>query len=358
MPRSAGADYDRVVPAFPVRSVTRARRLFGSCLVLAAALVAGACSGQAQDTAEEGVTGVRSSSPGCSNVPSPGSRAVSLRYDGVDRTYDIVVPDTRAGEPMAVVMGYHGFGNSAQEQATVSGLADRALAEGFVAVFPHGTDSEGSTPAYFNLETVDEPSLADDVGFTAALLDDVEADVCVDRTRIFAMGLSNGGMFVSTLACALGERIAAVAPVAGVHLLPDCDGRPVPIIVTHGTADPVVPFDDGGGGLVALADLLGLTGAAASQLRMFEAVVETPATSWVESWAKHNGCSLDAPEVTVVETGVERTAYAGCDAGGDVVLQAVEGGGHDWPTAPGLDATTRALEFFRDHPLPAGALEG
>ena len=348
------------MPALPVRPRTRARRLFASCLVLAAALAAGACSGQTQgtSTSEESTTGVHSSSAGCGNAPSPGSRAVSLRHDGVDRTYEIVVPDTQPGEPMAVVLGYHGFGNSAQELATVSGLADRALADGFVAVFPQGTDSEGSTPAYFNLETVDEPSLADDVGFTAALLDDVEADVCVDRTRIFAMGLSNGGMFASTLACALGDRIAAVAPVAGVHLLPDCDGRPVPIIVTHGTADPVVPFDDGGGGLVALADLLGLTGAAASQLRMFEAVVETPATSWVESWAKHNGCSLDAPEVTVVETGVERTAYAGCDAGGDVVLQAIEGGGHDWPTAPGLDATARALEFFRHHPLPADALEG
>ncbi len=308
-------DYDRVVPALPVRFVTWARRLFGSCLLVAAALVAGACSGQTQGTTEAGATGARSSSTGCDSAPSPGSRAVSLRHDGVDRTYDIVVPDTRAGEPMAVVMGYHGFGSSAQEQAAASGLTDRALAEGFVAVFPHGSDSEGSTPAYFNVETVDDPSLADDVGFTAALLDDVESDVCVDRTRIFAMGMSNGGMFVSTLACALGDRIAAVAPVAGVHLLPECDGRPVPVIVTHGTADPVVPFEDGGGGFGAIGDLLGLTGGVTAQLRMFDAVVGTPATSWVESWAERNGCSLDEPEITVLETGVERTAICGMRRG-------------------------------------------
>ncbi len=347
------------MPALLVRSVTCARRLFGSCLVVAAALVAGACGGQTQGTTEAGATGAPSSSSGCGSAPSPGSRAVSLRHDGVDRTtYDLVVPDTRPGEPMAVVVGYHGYGSSAREQAESSGLADRALAEGFVAVFPHGSDSEGSTPAYFNVETVDDPSLADDVGFTAALLDDVEADLCVDRTRIFAMGMSNGGMFVSTLACALGDRIAAVAPVAGVHLLSDCDGRPVPLIATHGTADPVVPLDDRGGGFGALGDLLGLTDGAAAPLRMFDAVVGTPAMSWVESWAKRNGCSLDEPEVTVVETGVERTAYAGCDEGGDVVLQAIEGGGHVWPTAPGLDATARALEFFRDHPLPADKLDG
>ena len=91
---------------------------------------------------------------------------------------------------------------------------------------------------------MDEPLLADDVGFTEALLDRVEADLCVDRTRIYAMGFSNGGMFVSTLACELNDRIAAVASVAGVHLLPDCAGRPMPIIATHGTSDPLVPFGE------------------------------------------------------------------------------------------------------------------
>ena len=50
-----------------------------------------------------------------------------------------------------------------------TGLAVRALADGFVAVFPRGSDFGGTTPAYFNLETVDDPSLADDVEFTAEI---------------------------------------------------------------------------------------------------------------------------------------------------------------------------------------------
>lgn len=345
------------MPGLPLRLLDRARRLLALGLVAAVAVTAGACSGKTESTGETGAGAASSRSSGCDKPPSPGSRTVSLRHDGIDRTYDIVVPDAKPGEPMAVVLGFHGFGGSAPEQARVSRLGEHARAEGFVAVFPQGSDAGGTSPAYHNLETVDEPSLADDVGFTAALLDDVEADVCVDRTRVFAMGLSNGGMFVSTLACMLGDRIAAVAPVAGVHLLPDCGGRPVPIVVTHGTADPLVPFDDGTGGLVALADLIGLEGEIAQQLRMFEAVVDTPASSWVESWAKHNGCSLDAPEVTDLGSGVERVTYTGCDAGGDVVLQEIEGGGHEWPTAPELDTTAEALEFFRDHPLPAEAPE-
>jgi poly(3-hydroxybutyrate) depolymerase len=54
---------------------------------------------------------------------------------------------------------------------------------------------------------------------------------------------------------------------------------------------------------------------------------------------------------------VERTEYTECDSGGDVVLQAVEGGGHEWPTSPTLDAASRALAFFQDHPLPRDALD-
>ena len=275
----------------------------------------------------------------------------------MDRSYDIVVPDTRSGVPMPLVLGYHGFGGSPQEQAT-SGLADRALLDRFVAVFPQGSNLDGSTPAYFNLETVDEPLLADDVGFTGALLDDVEADLCIDRTRIYAMGMSNGGMFVSTLACALNDRIAAVAPVAGVHLLPDCDGRPVPIIVTHGTSDPLVPFDESDVGQIDATGLFQETAGGSAQLRMFE------------RWSRHPSRHGSSPGHTTTDavstrrrsppsetwSSARRTPNA--TDGGDVVLQAVDSGGHEWPTAPRLDATARALAFFRDHPLPRDALDG
>ena len=281
---------------------------------------------------------------------------MSFRYDGVKRTYDIVVPETERGVAMPVVLSFHGFTDSSRAHASRSDLAARAAADGFIGVFPRGSNVHGTTPPYFNIETVDDPSLADDVGFTAKILDRVEAELCVDRSRIFASGWSNGGMFAATLGCALSDRIAAVASVSGVHLLPECRGRPMPIIVIHGSFDEMVPFSDTD--VASAADiremLRGLHGNRA-QVRMFAPVNGTSVTSWVESWAERNGCRLIDP---AMESGsvVRTTAYRNCRAGGDVVFQEVVGGGHDWPPDPLADTTAEALSFLASHPFPVDQL--
>ena len=294
-------------------------------------------------------------SAGCNQGVSPGSRSESFRHDGIERAYDIVVPETAQGVAMPLVLSFPGFTNSSEDQAVRSGLAARAPADGFVAVFPQGSDFEGTTPPYFNLETVDDPSLADDVGFTTEILDRVEADLCIDRSRIFVSGFSNGGMFAATLGCALNDRVAAVAAVAGVHLLPDCPGRSMPIIITHGTADDVVPLSNGDIGWASADQIMREFGGNEAQLRMSAAVTGTSVRYWVESWARRNGCRLIDPAV-VSGSVVETTAYRKCRAGGDVVLQVIEGGDHDWPLSPGPDATGWVLSFFARHPFPIDRL--
>ena len=281
---------------------------------------------------------------------------MSFRHDGIKRTYDIVVPETERAVAMPVVLSFHGFTDSSARQARISGLAARAADDGFVAIFPRGSTVEGTAPPYFNIGTIDDPSLADDVGFTTEILDRVEAELCIDRSRIFASGWSNGGMFAATLGCALSDRVAAVASVSGVHLLPDCRGRPMPIIVIHGSADDIVPFSQEDVGPAADAKgFIRYMGGNEAQVRMLMVVDGTPARSWVESWAERNGCRIVDPAVAsgvVIDT----TAYRNCDAGGDVVLQVVKGGGHDWPPSPASDTTAEVLSFFASHPFTVDQL--
>lgn len=60
-----------------------------------------------------------------------------------------------------------------------------------------------------------EPASGDqDVAFTSALLDDLEANYCIDRSRVFATGHSWGGDMAQVVSCFLGDRFAPSVPVA------------------------------------------------------------------------------------------------------------------------------------------------
>lgn len=67
----------------------------------------------------------------------------------------------------------------------------------------------------------------------------------VDPKRIFATGISNGAMMSYRLACELSDKIAAVAPVEGAQNVDCWPSNRISVIVFHGTADRLVPFDGG-----------------------------------------------------------------------------------------------------------------
>jgi polyhydroxybutyrate depolymerase len=88
-------------------------------------------------------------------------------------------------------------------------------------------------------------SHVDDVAFIRALLDSLERTYRIDRRRVYATGLSNGGMMSYLVACALSDRFAAVAPVSG-ELSMDCAPTiPVSVLIIHGTADENLPYNGG-----------------------------------------------------------------------------------------------------------------
>lgn len=47
------------------------------------------------------------------------------------------------------------------------------------------------------------------------MLDALGREPCVDARRVYATGLSNGGVMAHRPGCELSDRIAAIAPVAG-----------------------------------------------------------------------------------------------------------------------------------------------
>src|SRR5207237_8332263 len=87
----------------------------------------------------------------------------------------------------------------------------------------------------------------------SALLDAVEAQLCINQTRVYSTGMSNGAMMSVRLACSLSTRIAAIAPVAGSYYPPiannvnpaaTCpDTAVTPTIALHGTGETTAPVN-------------------------------------------------------------------------------------------------------------------
>ena len=224
-----------------------------------------------------------------------------LTVDGVVRRYRVHVPPALAGAPKAVVLVLHGGGGEGMDVAdsgrhplsVFRSVADR---EGFVVVYPGGLPARdlAGNPGWVDCRADNAvSSSADDVGFLAALTERVRTGYGLASSRMFMAGSSNGAQMTHAFAFDRADLVAAVATSAGS--LPQTPrpggcttgpGRPLPILIVHGTADTQMPW---GGGCVA--DL----GGACNRGR----VISAEATR--DRWLQINGLSGAAPTRTVVD---------------------------------------------------------
>ena len=266
----------------------------------------------------------RGPSSGCSVRPAspPGKSEVHLDSGGVDRVFELDVPPNYDGStPFAVVLGLHALTVSYQVVSAMTGFADMAARYNFIGVAPSGR-VEGATP-FWNAAPVDDNY---DVTFIGAVLDRVEATLCVDTAQVFSTGMSNGAQMSSLLACRMSDRITAIAPVAGVEFLAPCNGQPVPIVAFHGSADPILPYAGGGLNATTIADTEFYKGNLPPGLPAPLGVDES-----MRQWAEHNGCDAQYVEAHVSPHVVHRV-WERCRASTE--LYVVEGGGHAWPGKP------------------------
>jgi polyhydroxybutyrate depolymerase len=268
--------------------------------------------------------------PSCAGMSAqPLDATWMIDVAGTQRSADVHVPTSYATTtPTAVVLDFHGlYGNAADEEALTS-VDVNADAAGFIAVHPQSATSPGSWNAGSCCGSASANNV-DDMAYVAALLDALEAKLCVDPSRVFAMGMSNGGYMSHRLGCEMADRIAAIGPVAGAIALSSCTpSRPVPVFEIHGDADPLVPYSYG---KQSAAD-----------------------------WTAIDGCTTTT---TSYQQGVATcVTHGGCTSGADVTFCTIAGGGHQWPggeTLPllgknttDLDATGAIWTFFAAHPKP------
>jgi polyhydroxybutyrate depolymerase len=234
-----------------------------------------------------------------------------------------------------VVLNLHGYSGDGQSQITISKMLATSDANGFIALHPDGHHSPRGWNAGVCCGAA-ATSGTDDTAWLSSVLDEAESKLCVDTDRVFATGMSNGGFMAHRLACET-DRFAAIAPVAGVVGISNCNpSRPVAVMHTHGDADTLIPYTGGG-------------------VNGNESVAAT-----IDRWATKNGCT-GAPAQTYQQGDATCMTRSSCTDNADVTLCTIAGGGHQWPggvslgsflgeLSNDLDATNAMWAFFAAHP--------
>jgi polyhydroxybutyrate depolymerase len=255
-----------------------------------------------------------------------------VEVDGQTRSYLLALPADLSA-PAPVILDLHGLGESGAEQVSYSGLSGQGPAAGMIVATPNSDNGANS----WTLPVLGKK----DSDFMAALLDQLEATRCVDRSRETVAGISNGAGLSDGLICALDGRLAAIFPVSGVNILRPCaTAKPTTIIAFHGTADPIVPYAGGPVTLPAGSPL------AATLPKVALPTVEATAAGWAQNF----GCR--APVDTSPAADIRLRTFSGCGSNATVELYTVNGGGHTWPGAT-LGATRTKVLGATTHSISA-----
>ncbi|HEU0164544.1 MAG TPA: PHB depolymerase family esterase [Thermomicrobiales bacterium] len=270
----------------------------------------------------------------------------SITVSGTKRTYLVYVPASApaSGAPLVVMM--HGGGGSAAQAEKDYGWDQEADREGFIVAYPDGLNHAWNVGG----GCCGQPGTngTDDVAFITAMVAAIETKSSVDPSRVYATGISNGGMMSYRLACDT-DLFAAIGPDSAT-MLGECPSpKPISVIHIHGTADTKIRYNGGPG-----------TGTPET--------IDGPAVPALNAtWRKIDDCA--AP--TFITAGKVTTSIASCPDDRTVELISVAGAGHQWPggaphplrtilvdadpPSDALNATSTIWTFFAAHPKAASA---
>jgi polyhydroxybutyrate depolymerase len=254
-------------------------------------------------------------------------KAETLETGAVGGSYQLTVPATyRDRHPSPLILLFYGFDSNPTQFSALTDLPARGGRKGFLVAVPH--DQSGETEYQFS-------GHGTDAAFVDGLVGSLEQRYCINRAAVFAVGFSAGAAFTIAYSCAHENQIAAMATVA-VEFQLGCT-RPMSILAFHGTADPLVPYQNGAIGL----SLPGVK-VRGTELNMGD-------------WARLDHCRSRSDGVRIGSQ-VVRQQWSGCTKGTAVILYTIIGGGHSWPgadpkeaiglTTQQINATSLVLSFF------------
>lgn len=183
-------------------------------------------------------------SDGCGKARTLQNGRINITSNNTNRSYILRVPDNYNNQnAYRLIVGYHWLsgnatqvangGNGGSTDTPFYGLWNLAQ-NSTIFIAPEGLDAGWAN------------SNGRDVAFTDAILNQVQSNLCIDKSRIFATGFSYGAGMSNAIACARANVFRGVALYAGA-LISGCDGgtSPIPFFAAHGISDDVLNISQG-----------------------------------------------------------------------------------------------------------------
>lgn len=240
---------------------------------------------------------------------------------GSNRKYLLYIPlSYDALRPTPLLLFFHGGGGHMEQAAKDYGWLGKSEKESFILAFPNGSSrlprqhlatwNAGECCGYACDRKID------DVRFVKQVIADIERKANVDNGKIFAVGMSNGGMLAHRIACEMADTLRAVASVAGTDNTNYCaPSRPISVMHIHARDDTHVLFN-GGAGKDAFRDK--------SKVTESTSVPET-----INRWIARNNAEK-TPRRIIDVPGAYADLYTSKQNKVQIELVVTDKGGHSW----------------------------
>lgn len=295
---------------------------------------------------------VRASGCGSTTTVETDSRTEVTLQHSDNRTYIYWLPPGYDGStPAPLILSFHGAGATASQQADLDLLTTSDFNTDHIVVYMQSTETDRQ-----DLWEVSPDVHVDDVTYAMDVLDVVQDDFCIDDSRIYDTGMSQGGGMVNLLACneTTSNRFAAYSTVSGAFYFPEDDGKcdvdnvtftcspgrkHIPLLAFQGGADTVVAYKGGsrrGGCLPNVGH-------------------------WISQWAIRDGLDADPTDEVNITSAATKYIYGdGDDKGLVTFVYDGKDVGHVWPATDedgdkgtaSFNASSIIMDFFKEQQLP------
>lgn len=272
-------------------------------------------------------------------IMNPGDFTLSITHNSLIRFYKLHIPKKyNSATPTPLLVAFHGGGGDMNYQSNDKFYKQITKSEeaGYIVAFPNGISrfKSGKLATWNAGKCCGEArdTKVDDIGFIKEMIAKISSQTNIDKNKIFATGMSNGGMMSYRLACEMSETFKGIAAVAGTDNTIDCAPKnPISVLHIHAKNDDHVLYQGGAG-----------SGSHKNKSQVTD-YVSVPAT--ISKWVKFNGCN-ETPKRVLEVPGAYCDLYSSCKNNVEVKLCVTETGGHSWPGGVkprGDDKTSHAI---------------